>query len=194
MKYISIKLFTGLLAVFLFAGCAGTAHIQKDKNADFSKYKTYAWVDKPDAKEKNKNWKHDITEVNVRNSVNAELQKKGWSETTLNPDVIINYELLVEKNQKEQQDPVYSEPYTRSYYNRRTGRIHTFYYPSQFRGYDSYSTTVREGTVTISMIDSQTDKAVWQGWTTSELNGRNISSREIDRNVKTIFKKFDAGK
>ena len=44
------------------------------------------------------------------------------------------------------------------------------------------------------MIDSRTDKTVWQGWTTSELNGRDITSREIDRNVKTIFKKFDVGK
>ena len=190
----SIKRVTAILAVVIFAGCAGNAHIEKDKNADFSKYQTYAWIDKAERKENKKNRKHDLTEINVRNAVNAELQKKGWSEVNTNPDVIINYELLVEKNEKEQQDPVYSQSYTRSYYNRRTGRVHTFYYPSQFIGYDSYSTTVKEGTVTITMIDSRTDKAVWQGWTTSELDGRNISSREINRNVKTIFKKFDGGK
>ena len=107
---------------------------------------------------------------------------------------MLNYELLVEKNTKRQQDPVYSQPFTRSYYNRYTGRINTFYYPSQFIGYDSYSTTVKEGTVTITMIDNKTDKTVWQGWTTNEVNGRNITSKEIDKNVKTIFKKFDAGK
>lgn len=193
MKNVSIRLFTGLLSVFIFAGCAGTAHIEKDKTADFSKYKTYAWIDKTDEKGKEKNWKHDITEVNVRNSVNAELQKKGWNETTTNPDVLINFEMLVEKNRKEQQDPVYTEPYSRSYYNRSTGKINTFYYPSQFMGYNNYSTTVREGTVTITMIDSRTDKAVWQGWTTSELNGHKITSREIDKNVKAIFKKFNTG-
>ena len=190
----SIKRVTAILAVVIFAGCAGNAHIEKDKNADFSKYQTYAWIDKAETKENKKNRKHDLTEINVRNAVNAELQKKGWSEVNTNHNVIINYELLVEKNEKEQQDPVYSQSYTRSYYNRRTGRVHTFYYPSQFIGYDSYSTTVKEGTVTITMIDSRTDKAVWQGWTTSELDGRNISSREINRNVKTIFKKFDGGK
>ncbi|MGB4845670.1 MAG: DUF4136 domain-containing protein [Ferruginibacter sp.] len=193
MAHKSIRWAAAVFAVIIFAGCAGTAHIEKDKNADFSKYQTYAWVDKPDPKGKNKNRKHDLTEVNVRNAVNAELQKKGWREAKANPDVIINYELLVERNQKEQQDPVYSQSYTRSYYNRRTGRLYTFYYPSRFIGYDSYSTTVKEGTVTITMIDNRTDKAVWQGWTTSELNGRNITSREIDRNVKTIFKKFDTG-
>lgn len=183
-----------VMAAFLFIGCAGNAHIEKDQNADFTKYRTYSWVDKADEKESNKNRRADLTETNIRNAVNAELQKKGWVQTNSRPDVLLNYELVVEKNQVQQQDPVYSQSFTRSYYNRSTGRVHTFYYPSQFMGYDSYTTTVKEGTVTITMIDSRTDKTVWQGWTTSELNGRNITSREIDRNVKTIFKKFDAGK
>jgi hypothetical protein len=191
------KSFTWVFAVFaalLFAGCAGNAHIEKDKNADFSKYRTYSWVDEPVVKHDKKNRRNDLTETNIRNAVNEELQKKGWQEARSNPDVILNYELVVEKNQVQQQDPVYSQSYTRSYYNRYTGRVHTFYYPSQFMGYDSYTTTVKEGTVTITMIDSKTDKTVWQGWTTSEVNGRNITSKEIDKNVKTIFKKFDAGK
>ena len=191
------KSFTWVLTVFaalLFAGCAGNAHIEKDKNADFSKYRTYSWVDKTEVKEEKKNRRNDLTETNIRNAVNEELQKKGWQQAKSNPDVILNYELVVEKNQVQQQDPVYSQSYTRSYYNRYTGRVHSFYYPSQFMGYDSYTTTVKEGTVTITMIDSRTDKTVWQGWTTSEVNGRDITSREIDKNVKTIFKKFDAGK
>lgn len=191
------KSFTWALAVFvalLFAGCAGNAHIEKDKNADFSKYRTYAWVDKPEEEAVKGKHRNDLTETNVRNAVNEELQKKGWQQSRSKPDVLINYELMVEKNQVEQKDPVYSQSYTRSYYNRYTGRVHTFYYPSQFMGYDSYTTTVKEGTVTITMIDSRTDKTVWQGWTTSEVNGRDITSREIDKNVKTIFKKFDAGK
>ena len=191
------KSFTWALAVFaalLFAGCAGNAHIEKDKNADFNKYRTYAWIDKPEVEGVKNKYRNDLTETNVRNAVNEELQKKGWQLSKSKPDVLINYELMVEKNEVEQKDPVYSQSYTRSYYNRYTGRVHSFYYPSQFMGYDSYTTTVKEGTVTITMIDSRTDKTVWQGWTTSELNGRDITSREIDRNVKTIFKKFDAGK
>lgn len=191
------KSFTWALAVFaalLFAGCAGNAHIEKDKNADFNKYRTYAWIDKPEDEGVKNKYRNDLTETNVRNAVNEELQKKGWQLSKSKPDVLVNYELMVEKNEVEQKDPVYSQSYTRSYYNRYTGRVHTFYYPSQFMGYDSYTTTVKEGTVTITMIDSRTDKTVWQGWTTSELNGRDITSREIDRNVKTIFKKFDAGK
>ena len=181
-------------AVLLFSGCAGNAHIEKDKSADFSKYHTYAWVDKSDEKENKKNRRKELAETNIQNAVNGQLRKNGWREVSSNPDVLVNYELLVEKNQKQQQDPVYSQPYTRSYYNRYSGRMVTYYYPSQFMGYDNYSTTVKEGTITITMIDNRTDKTVWQGWTTNELNNSRITSNEIDQNVKSIFRKFDAGK
>ena len=181
-------------AALLFTGCAGTAHIEKDNAVDFSKYKTYAWVDKEEEKGTKNAGKNALTEANMRNSVNEQLQKIGWTEVNKNPDIMVNYELLVERTEKEQKDAVYSQSYTRSYYNRHTGRVNTFYYPSQFVGYDTYSTTVKEGTVSITMIDNRTDKAVWQGWTTSELNSSKMTGREIDQSVKTIFKKFDAGK
>lgn len=183
-----------VFAVLLFSGCAGNAHIEKDKSADFSKYHTYAWVDKPDEKENKKNRRKELAETNIRNAVNEQLQKNGWKEVSSNPDVLVNYELLVERNQKQQQNAVYSDPFTRSYYNRYSGRMITYYYPSRFIGYDNYTTTVKEGTITITMIDNNTDKTVWQGWTTSELNSSRITSSEIDRNVRTIFKKFETGK
>jgi len=181
-------------AALLFTGCAGTAHIEKDSAVDFSKFKTYAWVDKEEEKGTLKARRNELTEANIRNSVNEQLQKIGWKEVNKNPDIMVNYELLVERTEKEQRDPVYTQSYTRSYYNRYTGRVNTFYYPSQFVGYDTHSTTVKEGTVTITMIDNSTDKTVWQGWTTSELNSSRITGGEIDQSVKTIFRKFDAGK
>ena len=181
-------------AALLITGCAGSAHIEKDKSADFSKYKTYAWVEKPETKEVKKTEKNELAEANIRNSVNLQLQKIGWKEVNKNPDIMVNYELLVERTAKEQKDAVYSPSFTRSYYNRYTGRVNTYYYPGQFSGYDTYTTTVKEGTVTVTMIDNKTDRAVWQGWTTSELNNRKMTGKEIDQSVKTIFKNFDIGK
>ena len=183
-----------LSAAVFVTGCAGSAHIEKDKSADFSKYKTYAWAEKPESKEARKARRNELTETNVRNSVNNQLQKIGWKEVNANPDIMVNYELLVEKNAKEQKDAVYSPSYTRSYFNRYTGRVNTYYYPGQFSGYDTYTTTVKEGTVTVTMIDNRTDKAVWQGWTTTEIESRKMTGKEIDQSVKTIFKKFDTGK
>jgi Domain of unknown function (DUF4136) len=177
------------IAFILLAGCTGTAHIEKDKNTDLGKYKTYTWIDKENGK--NSNHSNDIAEQSVRTSVNQELQKNGFREVKANPDLLLTYDLLIEKNVKQQNNPVYSKPYTRLYYNPYSGRYRSLYFPSQFMGYDNYETAVKEGTVTISMIDTKTDKTIWQGWSTNELHSNHLTSKDVQKNVKSIFKKFD---
>ncbi len=192
----NLKRWSGSLGVvFLLASCASTAHIEKDDNADFSRYKTFAWIDKDGEGRNDRNKTNDFTEQRVQDAVTKELEKtSGWREAKTKPDVLLSYDVLVEKTLKEQSDPVYSSPYTRTFYNPNTRRYFSVYYPSQFLGYDRDQRSVREGTVTITMIDARTDKTVWQGWTTDEVNSRNLSSKEIQQAVKSIFRKFDVAK
>jgi hypothetical protein len=190
------KLWSGALSlVFLLASCASTAHIEKDENTDFSQYKTFAWIDKDGEGRKDRNHANDLTEQKIRAAVSKELEKTaGWREAKSRPDVLLSYDVLVERAISQRSDPVYSQPFSRTYYNRYSRRFVNVYYPSQFMGYDSYNVPSREGTVTISMIDARTDKTVWQGWTTDEVNNKNLSTKEIQNSVKAIFRKFDIAK
>ena len=192
----NLKLWSGYLAfVFLLASCSSTAHIEKDDNADFSRYKSFAWVDKDGEGRNDGNKNNDLTELKIREAVNKELLKSaGWKEVKNRPDVLLSYDVLVEKGIKESNNPVYSRPYSRMLYNPYTRRYTTIYYPSQFMGYERDERSIREGTITISMIDSKTDKTVWQGWTTDEVNSKNLTSKEIQNSVRSIFKKFDLAK
>ena len=189
----SVNIAGFVLGSMLFlAGCTTVSHIEMANGTHLSKYKTYGWVDEENAKEGKPDRSRDIIQQNIRAAVDGQLQKSGWRIVTVNPDVLVSTDLVIEKNQQQQRNPVYSQPYTRTFFNRYSGRLSTYYFPSQFVGYDSYSTTVKEGTVTVTLIDPATDKAVWQGWATNELNTANISDKEINRNVNSIFKKFDA--
>ncbi len=180
--------------LFLLASCGTTAHIEKDDKADFSRYKTFAWIDKDGEGKDDLNKKNDLTEQRIRDAVNAELERSGWREAKNRPDVLLSYDVLVEGTTKEKNTPVYSRPFSRVVYNPYTRRYTTIYYPSQFVGYERDERSVKEGTVTISMIDTKTDKTVWQGWTTEEVNSRNLTSKEIQYAVRSIFKKFDIAK
>lgn len=184
------KVWSGSLAVvFLLASCAPTAHIEKDDATDFSSYKTFAWV------EKEKNVKSDLTEQKIRQAVTQELEKNtGWKENKKNPDVLLSYDVLVERAERSQSDPVYSRPFTRTFFNPYSRRFYNVYYPSQFMGYDNYNVPVREGTVTITMTDASSDKTVWQGWTTDQVDSRHMTTKEIQSGVKAIFRKFDIAK
>ncbi len=181
--------------VFLLASCTSTAHIEKDDNTDFSRYKTFAWIEKDGQGNSNKIKNNNLTEQKIRQAVNAELIKTaGWREVKHKPDVLLSYDVLVERSSREINSPVYSRPFTRLIYNPYTRRYTTIYYPSQFVGYERDERAIREGTVTITMIDSRTDKAVWQGWTTEEVNSKNLTTKEIQYAVRSIFKKFDIAK
>jgi hypothetical protein len=191
----NLKGWGGLAIVFLLASCASTAHIEKDDNTDFSKYKTFAWIDKDGSGKHDRNKPNDLTEQKIREAVSKELEKSaGWKESKNRPDLLLSYDVLVERSVHQRSDPVYSNPFTRTFYNPYSRRLVNVYYPSQFAGYDNYNVPVREGTVTITMIDANTDKTVWQGWTTDEVNSKNISSKEIQNSVKAIFRKFDVAK
>lgn len=191
LKFLSAVALSGLL----LAGCASVAHVEKDDTANFSSYRSYTWVEARDSKNDSaKTRVSDLTERKIREAVNAELAKAGWRETKHKPDVLISYDVMVERGVKENSDPVYSQPFTRYVYNPYTRRWISIYYPSEFIGYDRNQRSVKEGTVTISVIDAKTEKTVWQGWTTDEVNSQNLTSKEIQNAVKSIFRKFDIAK
>jgi len=187
LKFLGIAALAGIL----LTSCASVAHVERDTTVNFSKYRTFAWVD---TKEKEERKGNDLLERNVRNAVNMELQKQGWQESKSKPDVLLSYDILVERAVRESNNPVYSRPFTRTFYNPYTRRWSQIYYPSQLMGYDREAYEVREGTITISMIDAKTDKTVWQGWTTEQVNSRNLTSKEVQSSVRTIFRKFDVAK
>jgi hypothetical protein len=187
MKKLRALLFL-YVPVLLVVSCATPAFVEKDETADFSQYKTYAWIDKNEKGEKKKN---DLQDTHVQAAVNEKLGKGGWKETKNKPDVLISYDMLVEKSVKERNDPVYSQPYSRIFYNPYTRRYGRIWYPSTFLGYEDNRVSVREGTLTITMLDARTNKTIWQGWTTDEVNSRNVSRKEIQSSVNSIFRKFD---
>ena len=183
----TVMAFAGMLFI---SSCANTAHVEKTPGIDLSKFKTYSWAP-DDEKAPAKNRRKQMINHRIHDAVDKQLQKNGLVEVKDNPDVFISTDLVVEKSEAQRNDPVYSQSYSRTFINRYNGRLYTYYFPSRFMGYDSYTTTVKEGTVTVTLIDAQTDKTVWQGWATRELSEKYVSEKDIDKNVQSIFKKFE---
>lgn len=183
-------LISAALSMLVVSSCSPVAYVEKDPAVNLGNYKTYAWVDARAAKNENGSSPADFAKLGVQNAVNEQMQKKGWRLVNKNPDVLMSYDVLVERSVERKDDPVYSQPFLRYYYNPYFRRWGTIYYPSRFVGYDSYNVPVREATLTLSMMDARSDKKIWQGWTTQEVTNRLMSKSEIRSGVKSIFKKF----
>ncbi|MFL5748527.1 MAG: DUF4136 domain-containing protein [Niastella sp.] len=181
-----------IVPIILAVSCAAPAYVEKDKTADFSRYKTYAWIEGDKKADKGRHT--DLMQKQVQDAVNAKLRKEGWREDNKRPDVLVSYDVLVEKTTRDVSNPVYSAPYSRLFYNPFYRRWGTIYYPSTVMGYDYNTAEVREGTLTITMVDANTDKTVWQGWSTDDVNSRRLTHKEIQSSVNAIFRKFDVAK
>lgn len=175
--------------VITIYSCSTPAYVEKDTNANLADYKTYMWVEVKASENDASASATSFADVSVHNSVNEELQQRwGWREVTEDPEVLVSYDVLVERNVETQSDPVYSQPYTRLYYNRFTRRWSSIFYPSQFLGYQQYQFPVKEATITITMMDTDSDKTIWQGWTTERLNGSGITDLNVKKSIRNIFK------
>jgi len=187
MKKIKAMASLAILMAISFS-CSSPAYVQKDDSVNLSNYKTYMWVNTRASENDETKRPIEYADVSIHNAVNTELANWGWQEVTADPDVLLSYDVLVERNTETNREAVYSQPFTRYYYNPYTRRYSTIYYPSQFQGYQVYESPVREGTVTITMVDAQKDKNIWQGWTTERLTESRLTDSEIRRSVRNIFK------
>ena len=179
-----------IIGLFLLAACERQVYVQKDNTVDFSKISTYSWV--PAQKDSlGRGRTNTLIDTKIKQSINANLAANGWREVRRNPDVYLVYDVDVQREKVNVSDPVYSQPMTRWYYSYYARRYVPVYYPTQLLGYDNRTELVNTGTLTLTLTQARTDKTIWQGWTTSEVNGRRLSDKEIDDNVKAIVKKLD---
>jgi hypothetical protein len=171
MKKLAFLLFVGL------AWGAGSAFAQDvrydfDKEKDFSKYKTYKWVEIKDADQPDQ-----LTANRIISAVDAELATKGMTKTEdEKADLYIGYQTAL-RTEKE---------FTS--YNTGWG-----YGPGWGRGWYGYggmattttygsTSTVYIGQLDLSMYDSTTKQLVWRGVASKTLDPK-AKPEKKDKNV-----------
>jgi predicted small lipoprotein YifL len=188
----TIKYLLVAILVTSLMSCGQKVYVQKDDKVDFSGINTYSWADGDDDKDYNTKRpnQNDLRDRKIHETIDKYLQEHGWKEVKNNPDVYMVFDVVVEKEIKDVSTPVYSQPFTRWYYNPAARRWVPIMYPSSFMGYDNRTQTVKEGTLTITLMDPNSDKVIWQGWSTTEIYGKKMTDSQIDKNVEAIVKKL----
>jgi len=190
-KYFSI-LSAAVASVFIFTSCAVTTHVETAAGVDFNNYKTFGWANGNG--EKKEDADNGIVDNNIKNAITTQLENQGWKETNQNPDVILDYNVMVEKKVNRVSEPVYSYPYTHYYYNGWRRRGGYMYYPNDLLGYHTYNIPFKEGILTVNMVDTKTNKLIWQGSAQGDVSNTTVTTQEMQSDVTSIFKKFNLPK
>lgn len=185
-----------VIAALMLSACGVQSYVEKDPAVDLNDYKTYAWLNDKESKRKDGKAYKDFQESYLMDIVSKELERNGWqrARNSNNADVLIDYDIMVENDVREQRESVYSRPQVRYFYNPYTRRINSIYYPSQYLGENSYTVPYKSGTITINVVDTRTNKLVWQGWAETDVTNKRIQKSDMDKIVRSIFKKFDVAK
>lgn len=168
-----------LFLISLVAVMASCSSVQTsydyDKQADFSKYKTFAFSE--DA------LNLPIEQLNrdrILKAVETELTAKGFTKSAT-PDVLIDLQVKA----KQETEAVATN--TGGYYGGRYGFAGG--YGTTRVDYNEYTV----GSLFINMVDKKTDKIVWQGRGSKTID-ENASAEKRDMNinngVKAIFMKY----
>jgi len=137
-----------LLLLTILAACSPlTVRTDHDTTADFSRLRTYGWLQKPSDAPRDPRIDNDLLDSRVHSAVNDELASKGFTESAT-PDFRVTYHVMIQN-----QLDVQSFPVSYGYGLGRMGAMSTDVRVEQYE----------VGTLLLDVVDSSTNELVWRG-------------------------------
>lgn len=188
MKNLLQTFLLSLIAV-VFVGCASSGpglQVGADKRTDagISDFKTFNWVS--DVAEIPNDqlligqdgilvFNNKSTRKSIKDAIQTQLQAKGFSRDSNNPDMLVNFTVL------EQDDQL--RTYTRDGYN---------YLGDGPVDRDAKMVDVEAGTILLNFVNAESGNVVWQGFASSALEETDVKNEAtLKSKVNAIFDRFD---
>ena len=162
--------------MLLFAGrvSAGQVKTDYDRSANFGQYKTYSW--------EQVKTKDPLNVDRIKNSVNAALSAKGWTQVDSGGDVSV---MAVEITRNQQTLNTYYDGFGGGWRWRGFGGM----------GEATTTTeTYKVGTLVVDLFDAKTKQLIWRGNSSETLsNNSDKNIQNMDKDVEKMFKNFPPG-
>jgi hypothetical protein len=156
--------------LLLFATCAFAQDVTYNflQGTDFSKFKTYKWVNAPDQK-----YPSEIVDTQIKESIDKQFAAKGLTKISDGmPDIYAIYQVAIDQQTE--------------WYSFGTG----------WWGMGGTSTTsyaIHVGTLVIDLYDTAAKKMVWTGRATKQLNPSKDpakNQKNLDKAMAKLMKNF----
>jgi len=180
----------------LFSACSSYNYYSvSNKQLDKTKYKTFAWI--PEAQSKSTSvYNNDVATDRIVEAATQELKNREFTLDNSNPDLLIRYTAVVNREVKDYNEPVYYNAPPRllprvGYYRGRAVYYYSYVNPLPvYVGERERRLRIKEGSIMIDIIDRKTSKVIWRGWAEGEVNNPEAAINDIPEVVQNIFKKL----
>ncbi|HEY3858785.1 MAG TPA: DUF4136 domain-containing protein [Gammaproteobacteria bacterium] len=168
----------------LLSACSPRIYTDQDPDAKLGAYHRFAWLSPPPSPVRDPILDSQILDGRVHKAVSADLKNRGYEEVApdANPDFLVTYHTSSKQTLQS------------------TGPSFSFGFVDAFpRGFGAVGFPVGpdvqsrdEATLMLDVLDGQSKRLVWRGWTTQLLNQDNYSDSSVTSAVKDIFDKLPA--
>jgi len=161
--------------MFLLAGTLSAQQVKTDydRSANFGQYKTYSW--------EHVKTQDPLYEDRIKNSVNAALAAKGWTQVDSGGDVSL---VAMEITHNQQTLNTFYDGFGGGLGWRRFGG-------GGFGEATTTTETYKVGTLVVDLFDSKTRKLLWRGTSSDTLsNNSDKNIKNLDKGVEKLFKQF----
>ena len=182
MRTSRVAVIAGLLLVWCVSASAQDIKYNYMQGTDFSKYKTYKWVQAP-----NTQYPNSILDEQIKRAIETQLSAKGLSKTEDNPDLYVVYQVAV--NQEKQWNS-YSTGGDMWGYGRWGGWGG---YGGGMSTTTTTSSTINIGTINLDIYDVATKQQIWRGEASKTLgSGKdpNKVKKNLDKAMAKMLKNY----
>ncbi len=162
-----------LAALLGFASGCVTVRAVKSPGVALQQYRTFSWYEPQNPRPREIALERSPAGQAVRSALARDLEAKGLTETTQNPDVLVSYHVKL----------------------KQMLNVTDWGYPSWWWGYyGPGGTTVSqytEGTIFVDLIDPKTNQVVWRGTASSVVSHpENPNPEKVAKAVNKLMKKY----
>ncbi len=167
-----------MLLLTLMFNCApdlAKVHVDYDKEANFSQYRTFSWSEEIEENNKDNNplLNNSLVKKRIRAAIKSELEGRGYVFTPEKGDLEVNFHVVVEEKTEVRNVP--SQGYR--YWMRDDVRSYNY----------------KEGTLIIDLIDQEQNQLVWQGYSSGVLkdkpNPEEVENK-LRESISLIFQEY----
>jgi hypothetical protein len=176
--------------------CGPAVYTTKTAGNDLSVYKTFAYLPNSNFDDLDKGYDNNNIGTTVIENVNTNMQQLGYTLDRTKPDLLVLLSTSTDLDTNITKEPVYAT--FPNYYGRSYG-VSPYYQNYYYNGYSTYNrligydtdvNTYKEGTLRLSLVDSETKNIVWKGTASNSIYKSQNESKAIAKFVDNMFAKY----
>ena len=163
-----------LFSLTVLFGCSVKVHTGSDAKHDFSKYKTFCWLEGCEFTYSGPAYLDDsLLREHIKDAITLELERKGLSKNEDSPDLLVDFHISV----KDESSIIY---------HHQEDDIH-YYKPFPQEEVINYL----KGTLVIDMVDKSEGHMVWRSEAIGYMDVHpDLSKKNIQKGIRLALKKF----